>query len=90
MGKGRIVSAYSTRDSVRNVWVVELGMIARALVLPVALCLGAVRQIPFFWRLIDCLFGVVGIVPLTIVRQDICILERTTAAQGFLGDNNVM
>jgi hypothetical protein len=70
MGKGRIVSAYSTRASVRNVWVVELG-------------LGAVRQIPFFWRLIECSFRVVWIVPLTIVRRDNPILERTTTAQGF-------
>jgi hypothetical protein len=46
MGKGRIVSDYSTRDPVRNVWVVEMGMIACALVLPVALGLGQVRHIP--------------------------------------------
>jgi hypothetical protein len=52
------------RDPVRNIWVVEFGMIACALVIPAALICGPVRGIPFFWRLIDCSFGVVGIIPL--------------------------
>lgn len=51
------------RDSVRNVWVVTFGMIACVLVVPYALVFGAVRGIPFWWRLIDCSFGVVGILP---------------------------
>lgn len=59
------------RDPVRNVWVVELGMIACVLVIPVALIFGALRGIPFYWRLIDCSFGVVGIIPLALVRRDI-------------------
>jgi hypothetical protein len=64
------------RDPVRNVWVVEMGMIACVLVLPVALILGGMRQIPFFWRLIDCSFGVFGIIPLAVVRRDIRRLEE--------------
>jgi hypothetical protein len=52
------------RDPVRNIWVVEFGMIACVLVIPAALICGFVRGIPFFWRLIDCSFGVFGIVPL--------------------------
>jgi len=59
------------RDPVRNVWVVEFGMIACVLVIPVALIFGALRGIPFYWRLIDCSFGVVGIIPLWLVRRDI-------------------
>ena len=47
-----------------DVWVLQAGMIACALVLPLALICGAVRQIPFGWRLIDCSFGVFGIIPL--------------------------
>ena len=39
-------------------------MIACILVIPWALIFGPVRGIPFFWRLIDCSFGVVGIIPL--------------------------
>lgn len=59
------------RDPVRNIWVVEFGMIACVLVIPVALVFGALRGIPFYWRLIDCSFGVVGIIPLWLVRRDI-------------------
>jgi len=54
------------RDPVRNVWVVEFGMIACFLVVPLAFVCGLLRGIPFFWRLIDCSFGVVGIIPLTL------------------------
>ncbi len=52
------------RDPVRNIWVVEFGVIACVLVVPTALICGPIRGIPFFWRLIDCSFGVFGFVPL--------------------------
>ena len=51
-------------DPVRNVWILKAGLIACALVIPLALICGEVRQIPFGWRLIDCSFGVLGAVPL--------------------------
>jgi hypothetical protein len=51
-------------DPVRNVWVLKAGVIACVLVIPVAMGCGYVRQIPFGWRLIDCSFGVFGVVPL--------------------------
>ena len=57
------------RDPVRNIWVVEFGMIACALVVPFALVMGSVRGIPFGWRLIDCSFGIFGIIPLWFCRQ---------------------
>lgn len=57
------------RDPVKNVWVVEFGMIACVLVVPFALIMGAVRGIPFGWRLIDCSFGVLGIIPLWFCRK---------------------
>jgi hypothetical protein len=52
------------RDPVRNVWVLQAGIIACALVLPLALICGPLRGIPFYWRLIDCSFGVLGMLPL--------------------------
>ena len=64
------------RDPVRNRWVISFGMIACVLVVPWALAFGPLRGIPFFWRLIDCSFGVVGIVPLWICRRNIDELER--------------
>ncbi|MCU0914317.1 MAG: hypothetical protein MUC88_07135 [Planctomycetes bacterium] len=57
------------RDPVRNIWVVEVGMIACVLVLPLALIGGGFRGIPMFWRLIDCSFGVFGIVPLGLAHR---------------------
>lgn len=57
------------RDPVRNVWVVDFGLIACALVIPLALVAGEVRGIPLGWRAIDCSFGVFGAVPLLVVRR---------------------
>jgi hypothetical protein len=63
-------------DPVRNKWLVTFGLIACAGVIPLALIAGQVRGIPFAWRLIDCSFGVVGSVPLLIVRRLIRAMER--------------
>jgi hypothetical protein len=57
------------RDPVRNLWVIWAGMIACVLVIPWAMVFGPIRGIPFFWRLIDCSFGVVGIVPLYLAYR---------------------
>ena len=65
------------RDPVKNVWVVEFGMIACALVVPFALVMGSVREIPLGWRLIDCSFGVFGIFPLWFCRRLINRLAAT-------------
>jgi hypothetical protein len=57
------------RDPVRHLWVLTFGMIACVLVIPTALVFGWVREIPFAWQLIDCSFGVLGIVPLWLSRR---------------------
>lgn len=64
------------RDPVKNIWVIEFGMIACAMVIPLALIAGAIRDIPFWWRLIDCSFGVFGIIPLWIVREKILKMKQ--------------
>lgn len=66
------------RDPVRNEWVITWGMLACAAVIPLALIAGAVRGIPFWWRLVDCSFGVIGIVPLWYCRLAIRELARLT------------
>jgi hypothetical protein len=63
-------------DPVRNVWVVQFGMIACVCVIPLAAIAGSIRGIPLGWQLIDMSFGVVGIVPLIIVYRLIRRLER--------------
>lgn len=57
------------RDIIRNIWVIEWGMICCIAIIPLALIAGPMRHIPFWWTLIDMSFGVVGIVPLVVVRR---------------------
>ena len=64
------------KDPVRNIWVIEFGMIACLLVLPLALIMGPLRGIPFFWQLIDCSFGVVGMIPLWLCRRAILRIQE--------------
>jgi len=59
----------AVRDPVRNLWVITWGMIACVLVVPLALVCGPLRGIPFYWQLIDCSFGVLGIIPLWLARR---------------------
>jgi hypothetical protein len=63
------------RDPVKNIWVVEFGMIACALIVPLAFICGPIRGIPFFWQLFDCAFGAFGIIPLWLARRAIVELS---------------
>jgi hypothetical protein len=69
------------RDPVRNIWVIQFGMIACIMVFPLALIAGPIRQIPFFWQLIDCSFGVLGIIPLYICFRNIKELKYLQTAK---------
>lgn len=44
--------------------VLYAGIAACVLIIPLALICGPIRGIPLYWRLIDCSFGVFGILPL--------------------------
>jgi hypothetical protein len=68
------------RDPVKNIWVIEFGIIACAMIIPLALFAGHTRQIPFFWRMIDCSFGLVGWIPLYHCHKKIRQLERLQPA----------
>jgi hypothetical protein len=82
MGFGHIVIAIfmagALKDPVKNIWVIEAAMIACALVIVLALVCGPMRGIPFFWRLVDCAFGV-GVVPVWVCRR---YVKRIEAAGG--------
>jgi hypothetical protein len=45
------------KDPVRNIWVIQFGIIAAILIFPLAFIAGSIRGIPFFWQCIDCSFG---------------------------------
>jgi hypothetical protein len=66
-------------NPVRNVWVLQAGLIACMLIVPLALICGEVRQIPFGWRLIDCSFGILGAIPLYYCLRLVKILEGKDA-----------
>ncbi|MDR0232038.1 MAG: hypothetical protein LBI82_07955 [Dysgonamonadaceae bacterium] len=64
------------REPVRNKWLIYWGMIACAGILPLALICGYIRQIPFFWQMIDSAFGVFGFIPLYILHVWVKKLEE--------------
>ena len=64
------------KDPVRNKWVIEFGMIACVLIIPFAFIAGYFRAIPIGWRLIDCAFGVIGLIPLGICLRKIEQVEK--------------
>ena len=63
------------RDPVKNKWVIEFGVIACILIIPFALIAGHFRGMPFWWRIVDCSFGVIGLIPLSICLKNIKKLE---------------
>lgn len=68
------VGAY--RDPIKNKWVIEFGLIACVLVLPLALIAGPLRGIPLGWRCIDMSFGVVGFIVLAICQTKLKSMTR--------------
>jgi hypothetical protein len=51
-------------NPLKNEWVIYAGLIGCVMVIPLALICGPLRGIPFYWRLLDCSFGVFGALPL--------------------------
>jgi len=64
------------RDPIRNRWLFDFGLIACVVLVPYAFVFGAIRGIPFWWRLIDCSFGVFACIPLWMCRRWSAELER--------------
>lgn len=64
-----LVFAGCLKDPVRNKWVIDWGLIACILVIPLARIAGPIRQIPFFHRIIDCSFGVIAFIVLFYCRS---------------------
>ncbi len=53
------------------------GIVACIGVIPLAMICGPIRGIPIYWRLIDCSFGVLGILPLIYCLRLIQQIEST-------------
>jgi hypothetical protein len=54
------------------------GIFACIAVIPLALICGPIRGIPFYWQLIDCSFGVIGILPLLYCLKLLKHIEADT------------
>ena len=65
------------REPARYRGVLWVGVWACVLVIPLALICGEVREIPLYWRLIDCSFGVVCVWPLLYAIRLSRALEST-------------
>src|SRR5688572_16721300 len=63
-------------DPVKNIWIIQWGMIACIGIFPLAFIAGPIRGIPFFHQLIDCSFGVVGFILLFKCCKKIVQLEK--------------
>lgn len=68
------------RHPVRNAWLFTFGMIASVLIIPWALITGEVRDIPIYWRLIDCSFALGGFIPCWLCHRWARELEQMRAA----------
>jgi hypothetical protein len=67
------------RDPVRNRWLFDFGLIACVLVIPFALVFGGWRGIPWWWRAVDCSFGIFGFLPLWFCRRWALDLEKSNS-----------
>lgn len=57
------------KDPVRNIWIIDWQIITCIAVVPLAFIAGPIRQIPIFHIVIDCCFGLFGIIPLLICKR---------------------
>lgn len=67
------------KDPVKNIWVIEFGIISCCLVIPFAIIFVQIRDVPYLWTIVDCSCGLLGIIPLLIVRSAVKKLETQAA-----------
>jgi hypothetical protein len=63
------------KDPIKNKWIIDWAMLACVAIFPLAFIAAPIRHIPMFHVLIDCSFGIVGLVPLYFCRKWIKQLE---------------
>ncbi len=64
------------KDPVKNEWVVKFGMIVSALTVFISLFYEQVREIPFFWSLIDAAIGLAAFIILFFCNRWIKELKK--------------
>lgn len=64
------------KDPVRYEGVLKVGVAASLGVIPLAFICGPLRGIPFWWRVIDCSFGLLCLPPLLFALRKVRALEK--------------
>jgi len=68
---GPLVNPLSSRTNIIT------GIVACVAIFPLAMICGPLRGIPIYWRLIDCSFGMIGIIPLVYCLRLLGKLEKS-------------
>lgn len=66
---------------IENRWIITYGMIICVAVFPLAFVAGYFREIPLFWQLIDCSFGLFGGTLLWVILRKIDHLEMAISGK---------
>lgn len=66
------------QNPVRNKFIVNVGIVACMAVFPLAFICGPIRDIPFYHQIIDCCFGLFGVIPLLYIRYQIGLIENAS------------
>lgn len=61
----------AVRDPVKNVWVIQFGMIGCGLMIPFTFGMGYLRGIPWFWLCLDSMFVWLGFIVLMMAYRGI-------------------
>ncbi len=57
------------KDPLKNEWIIDWAILCCLAVFPLAFIAGPIRGIPLFHILIDCSFGLIGLLPLIICKR---------------------
>jgi len=57
------------RDPVKNAWIIDWAMLSCIAVFPLAFIAAPIRHIPYYHVIIDCCFGLIGLIPLLICKR---------------------
>ena len=66
-------------NPIKNKFIIDVGIIACLGVFPLAFICGPIRHIPFYHQLIDCCFGLLGLLPLLYIKAKIKLLENNSS-----------
>ena len=70
------------KNPVRNIFIINWGMFCCVAIIPLAFICGPIRGIPFTHIIIDCCFGIFGIIPLLVCKKWVLQLQSLQQKNG--------